>query len=431
MNPRLTIEPEWEPADHGPAELRETSALLRISAGKNVLTRNENAWSRSVHDAIRVSAYPLALWFVSGWWRLRWEPVPIGLRGLSWRMAHETAAAGYGFLWPTLEFGSDGERVRIASHQSDPLTNETVRYLSSARVSVSAGQFERSVENFVNLVIARLDAVGLAATQLHALWSELAEERAEPAATRYRSLEARLGFEPDETPAGLVEKLEDLIGRAGEQAVAELATACAGAEPERALDKIVHLAESPGVTGRIASPASLPHRSADDCALAVGPPWERGRQLARMVRTTYALPQAIVSDRILAEVLGVEESVFNATNGTAERLPAGLAVRGSSTDRVSLLFRKHNRAGRRFEAARLLAAHLSAPATEQWLPATDAKTARQKMQRAFATELLCPIDELRDFLAGDLSEEAIDNASEHFAVSPLAVRSHLRNNSVL
>jgi len=74
---------------------------------------------------------------------------------------------------------------------------------------------------------------------------------------------------------------------------------------------------------------------------------------------------------------------------------------------------------------------LAAPAEDHWLPTTDTATARQKLQRAFAAEFLCPITTLQEYLNGDLSEEAIEDAGEHFEVSSVMVRSHLANNGLL
>jgi Zn-dependent peptidase ImmA (M78 family) len=73
-----------------------------------------------------------------------------------------------------------------------------------------------------------------------------------------------------------------------------------------------------------------------------------------------------------------------------------------------------------------------AQSEDAWLPSTDTKTVRQKVQRAFAAEFLCPIDHLMTFL-GDtgITEAALDDAADYFGVSPLAVRSHLENNGIL
>src|SRR6266567_8707200 len=103
MTSAMTIELGWLPPFHGTAEVRRTSATIEIRFGSDNATRFEDAWSESVQHGARVSAYPLALWLASSWWRIRWEPPPDiapRARSLSWRMAHETAAAGQGFLWP-------------------------------------------------------------------------------------------------------------------------------------------------------------------------------------------------------------------------------------------------------------------------------------------------------------------------------------------
>jgi len=87
------------PSEHGPAEIRETSAFLQIGIGNNVATRAEDDWSQSVHNRVRLSVYPLAVWLASSWWRLRWEPAPYsGVASVGWWMAHELAAAGNGSL---------------------------------------------------------------------------------------------------------------------------------------------------------------------------------------------------------------------------------------------------------------------------------------------------------------------------------------------
>ncbi|MDX1984078.1 MAG: hypothetical protein SFV51_27635 [Bryobacteraceae bacterium] len=106
----------------------------------------------------------------------------------------------------------------------------------------------------------------------------------------------------------------------------------------------------------------------------------------------------------------------------------GLAIRTGEHDRLDLLFRRRNMPGIRFEAARFIADHILTPGKESWLPATDAKTARQKIQRAFAAEFLCPIAALDAFLNHEYSPESIERAAEHFDVSPLAVESHLANH---
>ena len=86
---------------------------------------------------------------------------------------------------------------------------------------------------------------------------------------------------------------------------------------------------------------------------------------------------------------------------------------------------------RRFEAARLLSDFMFASMKDRWLPATDAKTVRQKLQRAFSAEFLCPISSLKHLLQGDYSSDSLDEAGYYFGVSPLAIRSHLANHGLI
>ena len=57
------------------------------------------------------------------------------------------------------------------------------------------------------------------------------------------------------------------------------------------------------------------------------------------------------------------------------------------------------------------------------------RTRRQKAQRAFAAELLCPIDAIDDFLGPDLSEDKRHDAAAFFNVSPVAIDRQLENDN--
>jgi len=424
MTSRFSIDVSWLPGCVGPPEVRDTAAILTITIGDAVATRVEDTWAKTVQPATRVSVYPLALWIASSWWRLRWESRPFRTApDLSWRMAHEMPASGRGFLWPALAFDSDGEEVTAISRPSSPLSDEPFRYLADFQENIEASVFERTVDAFLKLVLARLEAVGIKETHLQSIWEDLEEERKDSALSRRRKIEAQLGFEPDDAPNDLLDRLDQLSFRAGAAAVEELAPVCAGVQPEHVLAQIEQFAELPGREGHIALPSfSAAYRS--EAAV----PWERGRELAKLVRKACGLGSGPIVDRDLAGFLKIPEEELQRTTSTGIRPPVGLAIRNGDDGRVKLLFRKRNGPALRFEAARFLAEMISAPETDHWLPTTDSTTARQKVQRAFAAEFLAPIEALRDFLKGDFSTEAIEVGSEYFGVSELAVKSHLANH---
>jgi hypothetical protein len=108
----------------------------------------------------------------------------------------------------------------------------------------------------------------------------------------------------------------------------------------------------------------------------------------------------------------------------------GSALRGNGEE-LKLLFRKRNRQGRRFEAPRFIADQLCSGARDKPLPVTDADTARQKLQRTFAAEFLCPVESLREYLGNELRQEALEDTAKHFGISEWAVASHLVNNRLI
>ena len=421
---QFAIDVSWLPQGQGPREFGLTAASLKVTVGEKLATRIEDEWSQSVQQSTRVSAYPLALWIASSWWRLRWESLPFrNAPDNAWRVAHEMPGAGHGYLWPLLRFESDGEEIGAICNPSNPLSDEPVRYLADFRETISASSFESTLDGFVYLVLSRLDAIGASGTHLRELWSEVMEERADPTAAQERRLEARLGFEPDEAPVALIDRLESLSGRAGQSAVDELAPVCAGPMHDAILNQIEQLAALPGVEARISLPDAISIR--DSLATT---PWEKGWTLARKARRLYGLNGQPVSDKQLSEILGINAGAFEQAAGNNTRPPLGLGIRNGNPDQLKLVFRKRNRPGLRFEAVRFLSEQLLAPPGETWLPATDSSTARQKVQRAFAAEFLCPIEGLREFLDGDFSPELIEEAGDFFRVSELAVKSVLANH---
>lgn len=292
----LSITRHWESAAHDVPEVRLTSANLKIVLGGEVITRNEDEWSQTVRDDVRLSAYPLALWFASSWWRLRWEPLPVSPPDSTWRMAHEVAAAGYGYLWPRMLLASDGESVHVWAVQSHPATKEPVRYLSSAYDSLTGREFERTIDDFVSSVLSRLDAVGVRDTDLHGLWKELLDERADKSLSVYRRIEAVLGFDPDDAPADAIDCFEGLIPAVGESAVVEIAPICAVKNPRAELERIVAFVESAGLNGHI--DLAVPHRGKSHV-----PVWQTGRELARAARDALKLNGGPVNDARLSELV--------------------------------------------------------------------------------------------------------------------------------
>ncbi len=423
----FSIDYDWLSSLHEEPEVRQTSAAIRIMLGTSVLTRNVDDWSKTVSDEVRLSAYPLALWFASNWWRLRWEPLPSGPPDVSWRMSHELAAAGYGYVWPRILFVSDGASIEAWAEPAAESPAAPVTYLTRAHGLIPAWDFERAIEDFIDGVLARLDQVGLSSTALHALWQELSDERADQALSSYRRLEAIAGFDPDEGADDILDRLWALVRQGGERATQEIAALCVADQSERVLGDVDRLVQGSGLD-------AAPDRDAMFQQIVAQrdlrqPPWEQGREMARLLRTRLELNGQSISNEDLCGVLGMgKEDALDPRRGGPASL--GLAVRRDSRY-LTLHPRSRLVADRRFELARFLCDHITAGPDDRWLPVTSAKTWRQKVQRAFAAEFLCPIADLTAYLDGDYSEEALDDAAQHFNVRVRAVESQLVNNRLL
>ena len=410
---------QWYATDAGAPEERLTMAMLRIKAGETLLTENEDIWSKTVRPDAFLSMYPLAIWFASNWWRLLNEPAPAGRTDVDWRMAHELAAAGRGYLWPVVRFSSDGEVIHVSARPYNGGENQSIRYLNGLEkpALVPIEQFESALANFISLTAERLSAIGIE-NELGDIWNTVSEERLDRDISAYRKLEARLGFDAGDGSEALVKHLLQLQRSMGESALSELAIALKKSEPENVVTEIESILEFPSVPGKLEIPNLESRKSR---AL----PWERALSDARQLRTRLGNQDAPFSDRALCDLLGVQ---VNQMFETASQARASVAI---PTEAHGLRFipRKNHPLAKRFELARFVGDSLYARATQSdWLTNTDSRTARQQYQRAFAAEFLCPASSLFEFLNGDYSETGEERAKDHFGVSLETIGAIIENN---
>lgn len=423
---------EWTPAGQGSPEDSATRCRLEIRSNGLPLSINHSEWSRTVTEWINVSAYPLALWIAANWWRLTMEPLPFEEHlQLEWEAAHSFAAAGSGYLWPPISTIPDGKAVTLRSSGSAVGVREPIRFLGQPAVSVGLDAFQQGLGDFVETVVARLRALDLQATELESLWTEVGEERSDRELTNTRVVEALLHLEPGEAPQDTLAAFGALADESGHEAALELAATFSAVE-------LSHAAESLRKASRNGASLSAswdPTERADlqarvsNAATERQPPWRRGLFAARLLREEWDLGVGPLPNATIEERLGLTRGAVHAAAGGASRLNVGLAIGNPGDAAIRLLLDSRHPTARRFEAARLIGDLVNAPTAEAWHPATRASTSRQKAQRAFAAELLAPVDGLIEFLVDDRSDEALDEAAEHFQVSARTVAHQLENNA--
>ena len=429
----------WLTGDAGDAEVRATNAEIAILVNSECATEIEDRRALSVRKTIRASAYILAYWLASNWWRLRWEPdnqaVSMGPESLDWQMTHQLASSGGGYVWPSVKIAGDGNQMLVSCQSRGNEGDESispVRYLNSFEERISASSFELGVGAFVELVLARLDAIRVRKTALHDLWSDIRAERKKKPMEIKRKLEAMLGVDPDEQNKvieGLLKKWQPRVGRL---ALEEIAAASGSPSIESVLESSDKFAQSVNTFSTIANYAEIKSSLADKGPLGECVPWRLGKEAAYAIRDVWGLGRGPVNNVAISERLGLEEAVLSETHSSA---PLAIGVRGSRDDQLKLLLKSSNRNSRRFEAARLFGDHLVIDTQDAWKPATHSLTARQKFQRAFAAEFLCPSEELRDrYGQGALNVDDLDDRSyeisREYEVSQQLVFQHFENRNV-
>ncbi|MFA6019216.1 MAG: hypothetical protein WC722_03075 [Rhodospirillales bacterium] len=418
---RISFEPLSR--EHGSEIERATLATVKFTVEDQVATRLYDELARTVRDSSRVSILRLATWFAENWWRLRWEPETLAASS-SWRMCHSMAAAGGGYLWPRMTFSSEGDYMRIRSWPTPGRSKEHIRYLEDIDALIPIAAFENSVDGFIDGVLSRIAGLGLDAEELKRTWEIAREERADPNEANLRKLEALLGYDSEEAPETLLNALHHSESEFGTESVGEVAAA-KGSDSIAVLEAFRSRLRHPG--NLVSVPESVQLKDYLRTLPTTDRPWQRAEKLAAQARNIWSVGAGPVKGDRLFELLG-SKHVLDAGD-----LPFAAGIRPSdSPEKLAISCRSRNLVGRRFELARLLADQIAASPADRLLPATPAKTGRQKFQRAFASEFLCPYHEIVEEFGNKLpDDDEIESVAAKYEVSSLLVKTGLVNKGVL
>ena len=406
------------------AEDEMTLAELGIHVSQTCLTQAIDRETNTPREGANLSAYRLAEWLAWHWWRLRWEPARQRRRDVDWSAAHDLACIGGGWLWPNITIKSDGVRIIFHTRPSEVVQTEPLHYTMDRTAIIPARAFEDGIDDFVGCVLIRLEERTYMSTDLQSIWSELSSERKDPEISLYRRFEAYLGFDPDEAESELIESLIKEGSTVGIDAMSEVAAdghqSALGLHDE-ARESGFDMRPGDGVQ-------SVPTSQYVDRSQV--PAWQVGVEVAHQLRQQEHLGSDAIPNARLAELCGISEQVLS-RQGSTENIAFAFALDDENKEKGRVVLRSVGEQGRRFAIARLLADRLLDDDNELLHPATGTYTYRQKMQRAFAGEFLCPIHSLLTFLNDDFSDEKQQDAAEHFNVSPLTVTARLVDNGDL
>jgi hypothetical protein len=424
MTKSMSIRTAWLDLEHGSAREKATFGDLTFQVGERFATETEDLVARTVQRSARLSGVHLAEWLVGNWWRLSWESRS---NTRSWQMSHHLAAAGGGYQWPNIMLESDGFEMKVSVKPS--VTNQAglIRYLSVFDAGIPVSAFQSAVDAFVSEVVTRMDRLGVDDGNLGAVWRELQNERANPEVSWWRRLEATLGYDVDDAPEELLTAVGDSAQAYGLEATAEIAAAAQSRSVEF-LTAIAAVGKSSPLEVVVPQDASI---SQSACSTSLDDlPWMRATRAAHAARTAWNISAGPITDAQLSDILGTH---FDSNRVVQHTAPLTAGIRRSDS-KVGVVFRTtRHRTNRRFDLARVIGDQF-APGHEHdmLLPATATRTARQKFQRAFAQEFLCPYQELQERLdASILTDEFIEDSARDYGVSPLVVQTLLVNKDVL
>jgi hypothetical protein len=142
-----------------------------------------------------------------------------------------------------------------------------------------------------------------------------------------------------------------------------------------------------------------------------------------MLRDSLGFKTERLDDKELAGLAGVSKSVLGDQAASDPPPPFSFVFRGEGP--AKLVLKSPLAVNRRFALARLIGDKLLSKKEEGLLPALYSRSHRQKRQRAFAAEFLCPYEEMKERLALDFSDDNQERVATEFAVSSMVVRTQL------
>lgn len=416
----MTTQRYFEFSANWPAQSNDV-AEVSIRLGRHVLSRIADTQKQSLRDYFRASATSLALWFADNWWRLRWETLNDSrFASTEWRLRHELTSAVGGALWPPLMIYSSGNRIVFAPSFGKYQVSGPQTYLDFNVTTVTAREYEAELDLFFESVVDHC-AQGVDGEALQVILRQIRTERSDPELAGWRRLEACLGYDPDEAPEAVINALVDLEEVVGEEGVEEAAHAKPGLESATVLNSVIEAARASNAKVSLDLAIEIER---DPTLLPTASPWQFAESAATDLRRVIGVERGPLKGDMFADIFRVRWAQLKEVTGTARNLPYGASLVNDDGD-ARLALKTRSAHDRRFELARVFGDAVWQSGSEFGI-VSRAKTDRQKFQRAFAHNLLCPFDDLRRELdVNDPTQESIDAVAKKFHVHSSVVRSQL------
>lgn len=417
----LTISWEWEPAAGVQApELAGTFARLELRAGQDFITLVEDRVSGSSRRAIHVSLYPLAEWIAYSWWFLQVHSRSV--REVRSRSTHHSVrSSADGFLWPDLHIVPEGARTRLYWDRDRVFTgHSSVRYLTQGDFLTDSVELQFKLAGFVTAVIDRLVELDIKDTPLQEEWLSIQEINAEEKA--FCVAAARLGLDPY---SDAVQYESQIVTAAAELPSSILNDFYDVVTPSSIVHALGWVTES--LREVMTSEGELDQsvvRARDTLRRAPMPrydaPWAIGWRQASTVRGLLGVDPSAGFD--------IEFYVKSVQRPISERRIHAVGRGGPATTNLVVMGNRYAKTSQRFTLARAFWNIVANDQPEFLVTASYLEA--QKIERAFAAELLAPAQGISDALSPilmDVQAEDLAEIAEHYGVSSTVVEHQLHN----
>ena len=407
---------EWiDRAPNASAEERATLCRLSLYVSEENACRFIESASDRVHDHVTVPAVHLAEGFATDWWSI------FGGRDRE----HAIRKYRTGFALPDVKLGFDGSTFEVRGEQF-AFDNPAVRFWQVGGEVLSRAAAESTLAKFIEETVARLADAGLSNSEASLRWSRVSRSLHDPTERAFCEAAGALGVDPygvADADAAFIEQASELfsgealleflagVGAAAREDLLEWVRTVETRPPER-----TRLPEIRGIAGRIGGRlrGKRPGRG-----------WAIGYRAARALRDVLDLrsDERLISLADIACRLGSRS--FECTSGVAGI--AALVCREDDDVQVHVRRRGASDWGRHaenFAFARAIGDAVCFSDARRSVVNNLHRAERQAVGRAFAAELLAPVESVVDRMNSGCD---VDETADWFNVSPTVVDRQLEN----
>lgn len=413
---------EWlDGGENAAVEERATLCDLRIFVGDDNACMFLDDGACEVFDSLRVPAVHLAEGIARDWWRI--------FGGRDRRQSLVPYRTG--FVLPALRFGCDGSTFAIESDQLH-CANPGVRFWQVAGEQCSRSVAEQELAAFVGVVVEKLADDGIRDCEAALAWERVCASREDPAEAAFCEAAGAL----DVDPYSMADQDADFIERAGaffaDEALIEfLASGAHGTGKFRFPVSTMNWLD--GLRTRKPYESTLPKLK--DLRDQIGdiawrranePAWAHGHRVANVAANELNIDgRDVATPEALTRRLGSKD--FQRVH--AKDIEPGIRAVVAPDAAVHLRDRGRGKfswaeQAETFALTRAVGSVLCLPQTERLVVNNLHYAEQQAVGRAFAAQLLAPMDKVREMAEDGREEREI---ADEFNVSPWVVTHQLNN----